>query len=555
MFNSKHFQINGKSQCFFFLIIIIPIFLSAQERSFGTLPLVNNGELIKHQEGNLNDTEEYQHILGIYEKLVQARGDMRYKVPTLYLKDEEGHVASIDYGTFDITLEKKAYDICKKYGDDAIAFLLGHELTHYYEKHAWKSAFAKENSDLKLGKTLRSIDDQVANETEADYLGGFLCYTAGFGLFEKGDEIIRDLYTGYGLSEELPGYPSLNDRVALAKRSATKLKSMVDVFDMANILLATGRYREALAYYNYILNYYQSSEIYNNVGVAAVMSAMELFGPEDLKFKYVTQLDVNFKGSKDIGDGDEISILLNEAIHHFNAAINLDPNYATAYLNKANAYTLLKDFTKAKFYLLEEAKPVAEKSLESNQKILTDIMVLEGIIASETGDNAKGAEKFNEAKNRGSDLGAYNLNVLEGTLDTHSKTTESTFENDNISGTSIDAFFKDLTVNESFVQINDSFTLFQNNPEHEDCRIFLNLEDEEKLYTVVITTSESFTGTTKKGVKLGDNSQKLIDAYGEPNNKIETSNGQFWHYNNKLFLINNDQIQRFTNYETRKLAF
>ncbi|MBK8722263.1 MAG: hypothetical protein IPL95_08325 [Saprospiraceae bacterium] len=376
-----------------------------------TLPIIQKDSNFQNNEtGNLNDTPDYSRILNIYQRLINARGDFRYLVPKLYLKQEESHVASIDYNKSEIVLEKKAYDVCSKFGDAAIAFLLAHELTHYYEKHAYgKIFFASEIVDLNVSKNINSVQNQVLNETQADYLGGFLAYSAGFGLFEKGDSLIANLYQSYGLGENLDGYPSKSDRMVLSKRIAEKVKTLVDVFEMANLLSAIGKHHEAYLYYKYILNQYQSREIYNNLGVSAVMDAMTYFNKDSLKFSYVNEMDVQFRGSRDLANRKDS--ILKQAIFHFDAAISLDPDYSIAYLNKANAYALLNNLSKAKFYLEEEALPIVLKT-KTNSKTLSDIHVLQGIIAAREGNNSLATTFFNKAIENNNQLGQINLDVL-----------------------------------------------------------------------------------------------------------------------------------------------
>jgi len=169
-------------------------YVISQSRIFGTLPILKPTTNVEYTDKNLNHTKEYEHILKIYTKLVNSRGDFRYPIPALYLREEEAYVASINYNNLAITIEKKAYDVCQKFGDIGIAFLLAHELTHYYEKHAWKSDFVYELGDLEIAKNLKETNDQIMNETQADYLGGFLAYSAGFGLFDNGKALIDSLY-------------------------------------------------------------------------------------------------------------------------------------------------------------------------------------------------------------------------------------------------------------------------------------------------------------------------------------------------------------------------
>ncbi len=152
-----------KFHSIFFLLAVIFFTLNdiyAQSRSFAGLPILSSQKGTQYQS-NLNHLPEYEHISKIYEKLVEAKGDRRMPVPQLNLRSEEAYVASMDYKLMDISLEKKAYDVASKHGDAAIAFLLAHELIHYYEKHGWRSQYADAVSDLETGKVLKSLDDRV----------------------------------------------------------------------------------------------------------------------------------------------------------------------------------------------------------------------------------------------------------------------------------------------------------------------------------------------------------------------------------------------------------
>ncbi len=177
----------------------------AQSRSFAGLPILPSNKEIEYK-GNLNRTKEYKRIRSIYEKLVEAKGDRRMPVPVEF-ENEVAYVASMDYRNMDISIEKQAYDVANKFGDEGIAFLLAHELTHYYEKHGWRSEYADAVSDLETGKVLSTLNDKILNEVQADVLGGFLAYSAGFGIFDKSDLLIDSLYKSYGREDKLKGIP------------------------------------------------------------------------------------------------------------------------------------------------------------------------------------------------------------------------------------------------------------------------------------------------------------------------------------------------------------
>ena len=128
----------------------------------------------------------------------------------------------------------------------------------------------------------------------------------------------------------------------MSRRSAQKMKDLVEIFDMANLLTATEQYEDAFRYYRKVLVEYQSRELYNNVGAAALMHAMKnYFNADDLKFRYPIQVDLEMANSRGAHEDSIRTNLLRQAVQHFDAAISLDPDYAPAYLNKACALALL----------------------------------------------------------------------------------------------------------------------------------------------------------------------------------------------------------------------
>lgn len=96
----------------------------AQDRSFGTLPMVQKPDVGIRSTARVEETED-SVALSIYNKLVAARGDYRFPVPKLSIKNQERSVAWMDYDKLEITLEAKALEVCKPYGDAAIAFYWG----------------------------------------------------------------------------------------------------------------------------------------------------------------------------------------------------------------------------------------------------------------------------------------------------------------------------------------------------------------------------------------------------------------------------------------------
>src|SRR5690349_3723993 len=103
---------------------------------------------IQQEAGSNNNGQvtawKYTVANKVFGELLRARGDFRMQAPTLVMNKRERYVAWMDPDQVQIGLEEKAYDICATFGKDslnALAALLAHELTHYYEKHDWSRHF------------------------------------------------------------------------------------------------------------------------------------------------------------------------------------------------------------------------------------------------------------------------------------------------------------------------------------------------------------------------------------------------------------------------------
>lgn len=349
-----------RSLIFAFLVALPLVFAAAQKTPFRYMAGSNTAT----QDQFVQEGEIYQKALDVYNKLVEARGDRRFAEPALFISQAEGNIAFLSEDGKSIAIEEKAFNYCKSLPDGkfehALASLLAHELTHYYEKHLWSSTFASEYSDLAVGTKINKVQDRIIYETQADYLGGFLAYSAGYDVFNDLPEFIAQMYQEYWPNKEpkMEGYPSLADRKTLAKRSIKKVNEFVQLFEMANIMTALGRYDDARAFYRHILSEYQSPTIYNNMGIVTVLEATEYFEKEDKQvYRMPLELDLRFKiGGRGFGGEEKKWMpLLREAIRYFDSAIGMNADYAPAYLNKACAHFLLKDYSKARFYAVTEA--------------------------------------------------------------------------------------------------------------------------------------------------------------------------------------------------------
>lgn len=548
-------------------VCLLPL-ASAQTRSIGTLPLGGNTKAPMSPADKMASTPQYQQALQVFDKLVEARGDFRMPVPKLVMLKGKGNgnAAFMNYQLNEVQLDETAFNTCIEsgFGDAGVAFLLGHELTHYYEKHGWRNGFVQEYGDLPISLKLNKLSDKVANETEADYLGGFLAYSAGYGLFDRGAELIQKIYKAYNWAPDTENYPSLSDRKTLISQTNKKLERLVEVFEMANLLTAIGRYDEAYEFYRYLAIRYQSREIYNNLGVAKVLEALEQFEDNEVVFRYPVQLDLSFSGgSKGNGAGSSRDTLLRQALLQFDAAISMDPNYAPAYLNKACAYALLGESTRARFYAAEEARRAA---LRDNKypKTAVDATILLGILGAKSGEEAGIAEAkriFEQAATIDSSaLAAINLMILNNEPLPKAPSEKLGLKSETIDGLKM-VDISHPTDNDQCprfddsrsIILNDELAFYQNPAPGPNSKVYIcnnSLKTNDPM-TIFHLTNPGITGKTAKNIGLGDGREAIVTAYGEAPKTIESPLGQIMVYSKIIFILQDNKVVRWINYTIR----
>ncbi len=525
------------------------LFAAAQGDALVFQPLGNDGP-------SVSPTAYKQELAReIYDILVKARGDNRFNPPSFELVGTENNGAKILYLENRILLEEKAYYVCTQFGADstsALATLLAHELIHFYEKHGWTSKFSSAFAGLEIGDTLGKLSTKIINETQADYLGGFLAYSAGYDVFSKGDEFMAALYDKYGLDEHTDGYPSLSDRRAMARSSAAKVGELADIFDLANLMAATAQaeqeYQIAQALYEYILEDYQSRELYNNLGVMATYEALMYFNESEVKYRFPLQLELEFKSSRGSGFAEKREALLLKAARYFDYALGLDAGYAPAYLNKACVLTLLKDYGRARFYAEQEA---LAKAGSADSYMAGSVEVLLGIIADRNGKAQEAGKHFDRAIALGNSLGEYNKKVLLGEEARMEEALAFSFDQtEEIDRVDLLNFTRRPKGKQKIaLTLNPKISFFEfileEAPDNSKVMILESkLESSRRILYLYHLTGKGFVGKTGKGVKLGDSRDQVKTAYGEPELTLLSTNGEIMKYKNILFFLGPDQKVR-----------
>jgi hypothetical protein len=365
---------------------------------------------------------EQETAAKVLAKLFVAAGQPNVKQPTVKITSENKKVAAYYPKNNSIFLDQKAWDICRSMGKvslDALAFILGHELAH---------AFQKEVRLQKQTTNFLSYDKAYAQairtEKVADIQGVFTAFLAGYRPGEVVPVLLRRLYEAYLLTgRQLTGYPTLEERSRSADEVLDIVGVLVDLYETTNYLIVAKQYELASVNYEYIRQYYQGREISNNLGVLYLLTAMEYYLPATDRYVYPVEIDnttplkklEKARGGYDLSPTERLlrNRLIEKAIASFREALLLDKNYRAAQLNLICALNLVEKPQEAlDFAQKHKLKPGSFKKT----RFASDLYLALGISYALKQDAITANSYFSNAMNAGqpaSQLQAkFNLDVL-----------------------------------------------------------------------------------------------------------------------------------------------
>lgn len=478
----------------------------------------------------------------VFDDLLRARGDFRLQKPTLVLNRKEGDVASFIPDKVLIILDEKAYDVCVSFGKDslnALAALLAHEMIHYYENHDWNRHFARENENLETARRLENLEEGLKQEAQADYLGGFMAFSVGYNTYGIMPKLLVKIYESYDRPNDLPGYPSLNDRLKMVDGAMAQLQALQIVFETANLLTILEQYADAAVYYKHILQTFQGREIYNNAGVNATLAALALSDAAEVPYVYPLELDPKSRlfglKSNDKEKAQQRAGLLNLALDYFEKARILDENYAPSYLNKACVLAIQGEWEDADYLIKKGRKKTQDPATTG------DFQVLEGIIAAMQQDIGKAQEFFRKAEAQGSVWARINLAVVTSSTDESSA--GSTIPGKGVEEIEQFPLADFLAAPNPDKEVKVEEKVFCGTRQFKHSKIFIHYANSGKKYALVQETQAGYPGRTLRNIGLGDGLDKVKAAYGNASRKLALATGSVWVYPefNLFFRISNQQ--------------
>jgi hypothetical protein len=412
---------------------------------FSGCPISIFGDTKPYQEKKLND---------ILTKLYQINKNYKAPQPRVEFRNTTTQVAAYYPDKNIIVVEAKTYEICRSMKADsssALAFLLGHELTHFYQHTRTKLGFV--SNFLSYDKTPNG-DTQL--EKEADIQGAFNAYLADYNIRNTISPVLDKIYTEYQLKgKTLSGYPSFEERKRVANDVQQEVNKLIDVYEAANYMSAMGQYKISNLCYKYILNVYQSPEIYNNLGILTTLEAANLALKSDDKFVYPYELDwasrlSRSRGTETINPEEQAQriVLLKEAQNYFQKATDINANYLVAKINKLCVLTQLGKAEEAVQFYTKLKKSLKTDIDRDHAQIAYALALSQKIEGLEKAKNIFKNLSANPKSQVGvSAIARYNLAVLDNQIpEMPTKSCDMSIENSTIDGVDLrKALTKDIT--------------------------------------------------------------------------------------------------------------
>jgi hypothetical protein len=283
----------------------------------------------------------------VFNNITNSVGNNFPSPPKLNFVTSESKVAYITNGN--VYLEIKALDLlCEQPNkEDAIAYVISHELAHHYLNHSWmKNIGFTYTSKLKneLKKGFEGDNSRKTEEIQADLYGGFFSQISGYNSLIIGQDVLKSLYKNYNLPENIIGYPSLTDRENIVLNNLEELNKLSVIFKMGNLMVVTEDYNNASKCYEHILSKnFTSREIYNNLGATYLKRAIK-FDDELSNYEFPILFEQNsrasnkeatrgFDGLSESKTRDTIMYYLNLADDSFNRSAILDNKFIKPKVN------------------------------------------------------------------------------------------------------------------------------------------------------------------------------------------------------------------------------
>jgi hypothetical protein len=258
-----------------------------------------------------------------------------------YYSSSDGLEAEIQLGV-------EFINVIRSFGADssnALAFVLGHEMVHIFleQTNIYRVGGYADNQLTKKNNYLAKDTIYTAIlESQADEQAIFYAHIGGYKVTHVAQDVLTRIYSHFKLNHKLRGYPTLEERLKIARHSVLKMNALLERFEIANLSFVAGKYQISEKIYTSIINEgFKSAEIYNNLGTSLLMQVIE----SDSTFqKYIWPIFIDSRSklsnhTQRSTFGIDVEDYLSRAINNFENA-NRFKGYKYSQLNLCIAHLI-----------------------------------------------------------------------------------------------------------------------------------------------------------------------------------------------------------------------
>ncbi|MCB0655937.1 MAG: hypothetical protein KDC57_07375 [Saprospiraceae bacterium] len=335
-----------------------------------------------------------QFVLGqsmidtIYQHILQANAIDPAIAPALEIAPSKSFGAAYQPSSNTILVEKHLLFALDEMGEskkDALAFLIGHELTHALQHLDHFEHFIAYD---------KSPNHDRNKEESADIQGAFMAHLAGFECGPVLPHLIDALYQIYQLQDDLAGYPTKSERQYTIWKVVDQVNKLQYMYELANLLTLGGEEALGSNLYTEIMTYVPSPILEYNIGIGFVRTALKSCSYQVDQFVLPIELDWSLRldlpklpgGTKElpIGERYKRDINLKKASIHFMKSLELNPEYTNAIAGWAMVKLLEENYNESQDILGKALNSVSltQKGKDLFQLILGISHLATGAVSS-----------------------------------------------------------------------------------------------------------------------------------------------------------------------------
>ena len=489
----------------------------------------------------------------VYADLVRAAGEDRQAPDLVVAPLKDYQVALYDFDSHSITVEPKALSVCASFGAEAgqaMAVLMAHELAHFYLGHAWRADFGGPR-----GGAPNQPAFQAQNEAQADRQAGFYAYMAGYPTAGAMPRLLIALYRAYGLPDEMPGYPSLQQRCQQAAEIEGQLEPSFWAFEAGKRLLLLGRPIDAALAFDRAAQVFPSREVLCDAAIARMLAARDSLGSDRFPWTLPLPMDLHSRAidpTTQVARVDEAGLAHQREVWLAQAEQGLEraklkaPEYLPAQLDLASLHLLQGHWDQARL----EGRDFSRVAQAKEPGLALGGEVIQALSWAMEGKREEAEKMLKALPDSAAPWVKLNLKALQPSGAAVAQGRSLALDPDEAlagwQATDRDTF---ADTDWAWVQLGPAGEEPLNLYHAERAGVFAVRCVRGTDESMAAITLPSYGGQSARGIKLGAGQDEVLKAYGQPQGSWDTTCGQYLMFDHIAFLMRHQKVAEWMLYE------